>query len=90
MAEPLALDKAVTLHQLRIFKAVADHLSFSAADQDLSLSQPAVSYQVQELEAAVSLPRHIVHLRRRRLPSAVSGFAEFLRTGKWKPASSSD
>jgi DNA-binding transcriptional LysR family regulator len=46
MAEPLALDKAVTLHQLRIFKAVADHLSFSAAAQDLSLSQPSVSYQI--------------------------------------------
>ena len=56
MADRLALEKAITLHQLRIFKAVADHLSFSAAAQELSLSQPSVSYQVKELEAALGLP----------------------------------
>jgi DNA-binding transcriptional LysR family regulator len=52
----VALERAVTLHQLRTFKAVADNRSFSAAAQKLGLSQPSVSYQVKELEAAVGLP----------------------------------
>jgi LysR family transcriptional regulator, low CO2-responsive transcriptional regulator len=52
---PLSLERSVTLHQLRVFRAVADRLSFSAAAQDLSLSQPSVSYQVKELERAVGM-----------------------------------
>jgi LysR family transcriptional regulator, low CO2-responsive transcriptional regulator len=56
MAETLALDKALTLHQLRTFRAVAEQLSFSAAAHELSISQPSVSYQVKELEAALGLP----------------------------------
>lgn len=50
---PLALERSVTLHQLRVFRAVADRLSFSAAAHDLRLSQPSVSYQVKELERAI-------------------------------------
>ena len=50
------LDRSVTLHQLRTFKAVADNLSFSAAAHELSISQPSVSYQVKELEVALGLP----------------------------------
>src|SRR2546430_16613036 len=56
MAERLSREKAITLPQRRIFNAVADRLSFSAAAQELDLSQPSVSYQVKELEAAVGLP----------------------------------
>src|SRR5215471_12471491 len=56
MADPLTLDRALTLHQLRTFRAVAEQLSFSAAAQELSISQPSVSYQVKELEAALGLP----------------------------------
>jgi len=56
MAETLALDRGLTLHQLRTFRAVAEQLSFSAAAQELSISQPSVSYQVKELEAALGLP----------------------------------
>ncbi|MGH7902611.1 MAG: LysR substrate-binding domain-containing protein [Candidatus Dormibacteraceae bacterium] len=52
---PLALDRTVTLHQLRTFKAVADRLSFSAAAQELHLTQPSVSYQVKELERALGM-----------------------------------
>jgi DNA-binding transcriptional LysR family regulator len=52
----LQLDRDFTLHQLRIFKAVADHLSFSTAAQVMRISQPSVSYQVKELETAVGLP----------------------------------
>jgi len=56
MAETLALDRALTLHQLRTFRAVAEQLSFSAAAHELSISQPSVSYQVKELEAVLGLP----------------------------------
>jgi DNA-binding transcriptional LysR family regulator len=55
MAETLALDRDLTLHQLRTFRAVAEQLSFSAAALELSISQPSVSYQVKELEAVLGL-----------------------------------
>jgi len=45
-----------TLRQLRVFDAVAQHLSFSRAAQALHLSQPAVSMQVKSLEALAGLP----------------------------------
>ena len=40
----------MTLHQLRLFLAVARHRSYSRAAEELRLSQPAVSAQVKELE----------------------------------------
>lgn len=52
----LDLDRAMTLRQLRTFKAVADLGSFSLAARQLHLSQPSVSYQVKELEEALGLP----------------------------------
>ena len=52
---PLVLERNITLHQWRVFKAVADHVSFSAAAHELRLSQPSVSYQVKELERAVGM-----------------------------------
>ena len=39
-----------TLRQLKVFEAVARHLSFSRAAEDLHLTQPAVSTQVGKLE----------------------------------------
>ena len=56
MTGPLDLDRALTLQQLRTFRAVADHMSFSAAAVDLRISQPSVSYQVKELETVLGLP----------------------------------
>src|SRR6266851_2498476 len=52
---PLAagFDSRVTVHQLRIFKMVADHHNFSRAAEALHLSQPAVSHQIKALAAAV-------------------------------------
>jgi len=47
--------KNVTLRQLRIFEAVARHLSFSRAAEELHLTQPAVSMQVQALEELAGL-----------------------------------
>jgi len=48
--------KNVTLRQLRVFEAVARHLSFSRAAEELHLTQPAVSMQVRQLEDMVGLP----------------------------------
>ncbi len=45
-----------TLRQLRIFDAVARHLSFSRAAEELHLTQPAVSMQVKQLAAHAGLP----------------------------------
>jgi len=46
----------ITLRQLRIFDAVARHLSFTQASEELHLTQPAVSMQVKQLEQAVGVP----------------------------------
>ena len=48
--------KNVTLRQLRVFASVARHLSFIRAAEELSLTPPAVSMQIKELEAQVGLP----------------------------------
>jgi len=46
----------ITLRQLKVFEAVARHLSFSRAAEELHLTQPAVSMQVKSLEAQAGLP----------------------------------
>jgi DNA-binding transcriptional LysR family regulator len=46
----------ITFRQLKIFEAVARHLSFTRASQELHLTQPAVSMQIKQLEHAVGLP----------------------------------
>jgi DNA-binding transcriptional LysR family regulator len=46
----------VTLRQMRVFAAVARHLSFTRAARELHLTQPAVSQQVKLLEREVGLP----------------------------------
>lgn len=46
----------MTLHQLRIFRAVARHLNFTRAAQELHLSQPSVSMQIQQLEEELGVP----------------------------------
>jgi DNA-binding transcriptional LysR family regulator len=48
--------KNVTLRQLRVFASVARHSSFVRAAEELSLTSPAVSMQIKELEAEVGLP----------------------------------
>lgn len=46
----------LTLRQLKVFEAVARHLSFRRAAEELHLSQPAVSMQIKQLESNVDLP----------------------------------
>lgn len=48
--------KNATLRQLRVFSAVARHLSFVRAAEELHLTPPAVSMQIKELESEVGLP----------------------------------
>lgn len=46
----------LTFRQLKVFEAVARHLSFTRAAEELHLSQPAVSMQVKQMENTVGLP----------------------------------
>ncbi|MYJ73082.1 MAG: LysR family transcriptional regulator [Rhodospirillaceae bacterium] len=43
----------VTLRQLRYFRALAEHGSFSRAAEKVHISQPALSIQIRELEATL-------------------------------------
>ncbi|HEY3633450.1 MAG TPA: LysR family transcriptional regulator, partial [Caldimonas sp.] len=45
-----------TLRQLKIFAAVARHLSFARAAEELHLTQPAVSGQIKRLEEHAGVP----------------------------------
>jgi DNA-binding transcriptional LysR family regulator len=48
--------RRLTLRQFRVFEAVARHLSFSRAAEELHLSQPAVSMQVRGIEVILGMP----------------------------------
>jgi DNA-binding transcriptional LysR family regulator len=48
--------KNVTLRQLRVFASVARHLSFVRAAEELSLTPPAVTMQIKELERSLGMP----------------------------------
>jgi LysR family transcriptional regulator, low CO2-responsive transcriptional regulator len=48
--------KNATLHQLKVFEAVARHSSFTRAAEELFLTQPTVSMQVKQLSKSVGLP----------------------------------
>lgn len=50
------LERRVTLHQLRILKSVVDHGNFTRAAAALSLTQPAVTHQIQALSRAIGHP----------------------------------
>jgi len=46
----------LTFRQLSVFEAVARHLSYSRAAEEMHLTQPAVSMQIKQLEENVGLP----------------------------------
>ena len=50
------IERRLTFHQLRIFKSVVDHQSFTRAADALNLSQPGVTHQIQALSETVGHP----------------------------------
>lgn len=60
----------VTLRQLRVFDAVARHLNFTRAAEELHLSQPAVSMQIKQLEIGVGIALFEQHGKRVHLTEA--------------------
>lgn len=48
--------KHATLHQLKVFEAIARSGSFTRAAEELFLTQPTVSQQIKQLTKAVGLP----------------------------------
>lgn len=45
----------ITLRQLEVFEAVARHLSYTRASEELFLTQPAVSMQIKQLEEQLGI-----------------------------------
>jgi len=62
--------RPISVGQLRAFEAVARHLNFRAASDDLSLTQSAVSRQIQALEDEVGVGLFLRHTRAVELTSA--------------------
>lgn len=62
--------RPIGVGQLRALEAVARHLNFRAAAEELSLTQSAVSRQVQSLEDEVGVPLFLRHTRAVELTSA--------------------
>jgi DNA-binding transcriptional LysR family regulator len=46
----------LSLRQLKLFEAVARHLSFTRAAEEMHLTQPAVSIQIKQLESNIGFP----------------------------------
>src|ERR1700675_4927008 len=76
--QPLAqqLEQRVTVHQLRIFKTVADYRNFSRAAESLHLTQPAVSHQIKALSEVARVPLFEEIARRIHLTAAGRLFYE--------------
>lgn len=64
--------RPISVGQLRAFTAVARHLNFRAASEELALTQSAVSRQIQALEEEVGVPLFLRHTRAVELTGAGS------------------
>ena len=62
--------RPISAGQLRAFEAVARHLNFRAASEEMALTQSAVSRQIQALEEEVGAPLFLRHTRAVELTSA--------------------
>lgn len=62
--------RPIAVGQLRAFEAVARHLNFRAASEELSLTQSAVSRQIQSLEEEVGVALFLRHTRAVELTGA--------------------
>ena len=75
--------RPIAAGHLRAFEAVARHLNFRAAAEELSLTQSAVSRQIQALEDEVGTALFLRHTRAVELTSAGS---QLLRASTWPGA----
>lgn len=62
--------RPITVGQLRAFQAVARHLNFRAAAEELALTQSAVTRQIQALEDEVGVSLFLRHTRAVELTTA--------------------
>jgi len=62
--------RPIAAGHLRAFEAVARHLNFRAAAEEMALTQSAVSRQIQSLEEEVGVPLFLRHTRAVELTSA--------------------
>ena len=62
--------RPIAVGHLRAFEAVARHLNFRAASEELSLTQSAVSRQIQAMEEEIGVPLFLRHTRAVELTSA--------------------
>ena len=67
---PHLRSRPIAAGQLRAFEAVARHLNFRAASEELSLTQSAVSRQIQSLEGDVGVSLFLRHTRAVELTGA--------------------
>jgi DNA-binding transcriptional LysR family regulator len=65
------MNEELNFHQLRIFHTVARLGSFSRAAEELNISQPAVSIQVQDLERSMGIA--LLHRKARALQTTQAG-----------------
>src|SRR3954447_21731936 len=68
--ERLPRSRQLRLDLLATFEAAARHLSFTSAGAELALSQPAVSRQIQQLEASLGAPLFVRRYRALALTDA--------------------
>lgn len=61
--KPKLRTRAISVGHLRAFEAVARHLNFRVASEELALTQSAVSRQIQALEAEVGVSLFLRHTR---------------------------
>lgn len=76
---PSVVPNLPPLAALRAFEAVARHLSFRAAADELSVTQSAVSHQVAELERRLGVALFHRHSRRVELTEAGAMYQPYVR-----------
>ena len=73
------LARRISLRQLQVFNAVARHLSYTRAAEEMYLSQPTVSMQIKKLESDIGLP--LTELIGRKISLTEAG-AELYQTSR--------
>jgi LysR family transcriptional regulator, pca operon transcriptional activator len=77
----MTMHPGIKLRHVRLFLAVADHGSLTAAARAMGLSQPALSKSLAEVEAMLGAPLFLRQGRRLHLTPAGEGFRRHARDG---------